>query len=59
MIRAFSDGDLDAAAALLEQRHARHRQVFPQLPAEVDYREEIAARSVGRVSHATATAFGL
>jgi ribosomal protein S18 acetylase RimI-like enzyme len=45
MIRAFSDGDLDAAAALLEQRHARHRQVFPQLPAEVDYREEIAALS--------------
>jgi ribosomal protein S18 acetylase RimI-like enzyme len=41
MIRAFSDGDLDAAAALLEQRHARHRTVVPQLTAEIDYRAEI------------------
>jgi GNAT superfamily N-acetyltransferase len=41
MIRALSEEDLDAAAALLERRHARQRAVFPQLPAEVDYRAEI------------------
>jgi ribosomal protein S18 acetylase RimI-like enzyme len=43
MIRVFSDGDLEAAAALLEQRHARHRTVVPQLPAEIDFRAEIEA----------------
>lgn len=43
MIRAFTDGDLDAAAALLAERHARHVQAEPLLPAEVDFRAEIEA----------------
>jgi len=41
MIRAFSDGDLDAAAALLAQRHARHRADEPLLPADIDARAEV------------------
>jgi GNAT superfamily N-acetyltransferase len=41
MIRAFSEGDLDAAAALLERRHERHRAVEPLLPADIDARAEI------------------
>jgi ribosomal protein S18 acetylase RimI-like enzyme len=43
MIRPFTDDDLDRAAALLAQRHARHRTAFPQLPAEIDYRAEVEA----------------
>lgn len=39
----FADEHLDAAAALLADRHERHRSEFPQLPGEVDYRAEIAA----------------
>jgi GNAT superfamily N-acetyltransferase len=41
MIRAFSDGDLDAAAALLRERHERHRADEPLLPADVDTRAEV------------------
>jgi GNAT superfamily N-acetyltransferase len=41
MIRAFSEGDLDAAAALLERRHERHRADEPLLPAKIDARAEI------------------
>ena len=36
MIRAFTDGDVDAAAKLLAARHARHRRAEPLLPADVD-----------------------
>ncbi|HKC78035.1 MAG TPA: GNAT family N-acetyltransferase [Gaiellaceae bacterium] len=39
----FTEEHLDAAAELLAGRHARHRDDFPELPAEVDYRAEIAA----------------
>jgi len=43
MPRPFSDGDLDAAATLLAERHARHREAEPLLPADVDFRAEIEA----------------
>ena len=39
----FADEHLDAAAELLAARHERQRSAFPQLPAELDYRAEIAA----------------
>ena len=42
-IQPFSDAHLEGAAALLEERHARHRAVEPGLPANVDYRGEIDA----------------
>jgi predicted N-acetyltransferase YhbS len=41
MIRRFTDGDVDTAAELLAERHARHRQVEPVLPSEVDFRGQI------------------
>ncbi len=41
MIRAFTDGDVDAAAKLLAARHARHREAEPLLPADVDFRAQI------------------
>jgi ribosomal protein S18 acetylase RimI-like enzyme len=41
MIRAFRDDDLDAAAELLAERHARHRKAEPLLPAEVDFRAQV------------------
>jgi ribosomal protein S18 acetylase RimI-like enzyme len=43
MTRPFSDGDLEAAAALLAERHARHREAEPLLPADVDFRAEVEA----------------
>ena len=43
MPRPFSDDDLDAAAALLAERHARHRVAEPLLPADVDFRAEVEA----------------
>jgi len=43
MTRPFSDGDLDAAAAFLAERQARHREAEPLLPAEVDFRAEVEA----------------
>ena len=39
----FADEHLDAAAELLAARHEGHRLEFPELPAEIDYRAEIAA----------------
>ncbi len=41
MIRTFSDGDLDAAAALLTERHERHRAGEPLLPADIDARAAV------------------
>src|SRR5437868_10415624 len=41
MIRAFTDADLDAAAELLAERHARHREAEPLLPEEVDFRVQV------------------
>jgi ribosomal protein S18 acetylase RimI-like enzyme len=41
MIRRFSDGDVDAAAELLAERHMRHREAEPLLPADVDFRAQI------------------
>lgn len=41
MTRPFSDGDLDSAAALLAERHARHHEAEPLLPADVDFRAEV------------------
>jgi GNAT superfamily N-acetyltransferase len=43
MPRPFSDDDLEPAAVLLARRHARHRQVEPLLPGDVDFRAEIEA----------------
>jgi GNAT superfamily N-acetyltransferase len=43
MIRAFTDGDLDAAAALLAERHRRHCMAQPLLAAERDFRAEVEA----------------
>jgi predicted N-acetyltransferase YhbS len=40
-IQPFADDHLDAAAGLLSERHARHRQVEPLLPDTVDFREQI------------------
>jgi ribosomal protein S18 acetylase RimI-like enzyme len=41
-IQPFSDAHVDAAAALLAQRHARHRQVEPLLPERIDFRAEVS-----------------
>ena len=41
MIRAFRDDDLDAAAEMLAERHSRHREAEPLLPAEVDFRSQV------------------
>src|SRR4029453_19352803 len=40
-IQPFYKEHLDGAAALLEERHVRHRAVEPTLPQNVDFREEI------------------
>jgi hypothetical protein len=42
-IQTFADAHLDAAAALLAERHARHREAEPLLLETVDFRGEIAA----------------
>jgi ribosomal protein S18 acetylase RimI-like enzyme len=42
-VHAFSEEHIPDAAALLEERHKRHRTVEPGLPANVDYRAEIEA----------------
>jgi ribosomal protein S18 acetylase RimI-like enzyme len=39
----FAEEHVDAAAELLAARHERHLAVEPLLPAEVDYRGEVAA----------------
>lgn len=41
-IQPFSEEHLDGAAALLEERHEQQRKAEPALPANVDYRAEIA-----------------
>jgi ribosomal protein S18 acetylase RimI-like enzyme len=41
VIRAFTEHDLDAAAALLAARHGRHREAEPLLPADVDFRAQV------------------
>jgi GNAT superfamily N-acetyltransferase len=43
MVEAFSEEHLDAAAALLAERHARHRQAEPLLAADVEIRAEVEA----------------
>jgi GNAT superfamily N-acetyltransferase len=40
-IQPFGDEHLDAAAALLAERHARHREAEPLLPGDVDFRGQI------------------
>jgi GNAT superfamily N-acetyltransferase len=40
----FAEEHLDAAAELLAARHETHRAEFPALPADADYRAEIAAQ---------------
>jgi ribosomal protein S18 acetylase RimI-like enzyme len=42
-IQPFSDEHLEPAGALLEDRHARHRQVEALLPEGIDFRAEVAA----------------
>ena len=41
MIRPFTDADVDTAAELLAERHARHREAEPLLPSDVDFRAQI------------------
>ena len=41
MTRPFTDDDLDTAAALLAERHARHRRTEPLLPSDLDFRAEV------------------
>src|SRR5215210_850170 len=43
MVRAFTEDDLDAAAALLAERHRRHVEAEPLLPTEIDFRAEVEA----------------
>jgi ribosomal protein S18 acetylase RimI-like enzyme len=43
MVEPFSEEHLDAAAALLTERHERHREAEPLLPAGVDFRAELEA----------------
>jgi ribosomal protein S18 acetylase RimI-like enzyme len=43
MVEPFSEEHLDAAAELLAERHARHREAEPLLPANVDFRAEVEA----------------
>lgn len=42
-VRPFAEDHLDAAAALLGERHRRHREVEPLLPENVDFRAEVAS----------------
>ena len=41
-LRAFTVADIDGAARLLAERHARHRAVEPLLPAIDDFRPHVA-----------------
>jgi GNAT superfamily N-acetyltransferase len=40
-IQPFTDDHVDGAAKLLAERHHRHREAEPRLPANVDFRAEI------------------
>ena len=42
-IETFSEGHLDDAARLLEERHRRHRAVEPLVREHVDFRAEVEA----------------
>ena len=42
-IQLFSDEHVDAAAALLEERHARHLEAEPLLSSTLDFRGEVEA----------------
>jgi ribosomal protein S18 acetylase RimI-like enzyme len=42
-IQPFSDEHVEAAAGLLEARHARHVEAEPLLPANIDFRAEVKA----------------
>jgi ribosomal protein S18 acetylase RimI-like enzyme len=42
-VQPFSEEHLDDSAQLLAERHRRHRTAEPLLPADVDFRAEIAA----------------
>jgi ribosomal protein S18 acetylase RimI-like enzyme len=42
-VSPFTAEHLDEAATLLAERHRRHREAEPLLPAEVDFRAELAA----------------
>lgn len=46
-IQPFSDKDVDAAAALLEKRHARHLEAEPLLRSNADFRAEVEALWTG------------
>jgi GNAT superfamily N-acetyltransferase len=50
----FAEEHLDAAAELLAARHARHRAAEPLLPAEIDFRAELAALLAGGATGAFA-----
>jgi ribosomal protein S18 acetylase RimI-like enzyme len=39
----FAEEHIEPAAALLEERHRRHREAEPLLPAEIDFRAEVEA----------------
>ena len=41
-VRAFTAADIDGAARVLAERHARHRAVDPLLPAVDDFRTHVA-----------------
>ncbi len=62
-IRAFEPADVDAAARLLAERHARHRAVEPLLPAIDDFRAQVSRElradgASGAVSVATGAVDG-
>jgi ribosomal protein S18 acetylase RimI-like enzyme len=42
-VQPFSEEHIPDAAGLLEERHGRHREAEPGLPANIDYRAEIEA----------------
>jgi ribosomal protein S18 acetylase RimI-like enzyme len=58
-ILPFADEHVDAAAALLAARHARHREAEPLLPADVDFRALVeSARGEGAVALRDGTVAG-
>ena len=52
-LQPFSDEHLDAAAALLAERHRRHRAAEPLLPEDVDVRAEIESLLAARGASGT------
>src|SRR5512132_3019467 len=43
MIRRFTDSDVGTAAEMLAERHARHLEAEPLLPAAVDFRAQVGS----------------